>query len=261
MKQIVLIILLVITSYCMFADTKNDFVQQAKIAYEKDDFNQALKLYEQVVATEGTSSELYYNIGNTYYRLGNMGKAILYYEKALSLDPSNDDARANLEFVNDKIQLKIDRGTSFFSDTIGEFVKRTSSNSWGIIAVVSFMLFIGAILLYVFMDVIILRKIGFFGGGAMLIISLLANICAFYTQANSVNHDYAIITEPSVTLSTSPRVPKDKSEEAFLLNEGTKVEIVDSLTNTTTQGKEVWLDVKADDQHRAWINTKYLERI
>lgn len=241
------------------AQDTDSLLVKANAAYEKDNFNEAIKLYDQVAATVGTSSELYYNMGNTYYRLGNMGKAILYYERSLNLDPSNDDARTNLEFVNDKIQLKIDRGTTFFSDTIGGFVKQTSSNTWGWIGVVCFLLFIGAVVLYIFSGVIALRKIGFFGGGVLLLFSILANICAFYTHANAVNNDYAIVTVPSATLSTSPRIPKDKTEEAFLLNEGTKVEIVDSLKNVETN--DTWYDVKADEQHRAWINGSYIEKI
>ena len=93
---------------------------QANAAYQRDDFNSALSLYEQAAKEDGTSSLLYYDMGNTHYRLGNMGKAVLCYERALLLDPSNDDARTNLEFVNDKLQLKIDRGSSFVSDTIGD---------------------------------------------------------------------------------------------------------------------------------------------
>lgn len=257
--------MLIVASANIRTDAQNsasELVTRANAAYEKDDFNQAIKLYEEAAAADGTSSELYYNMGNTYYRLGNMGKAILYYERSLMLDPSNDDARTNLDFVNDKIQLKVDRGTTFFSDTIGGFVKRTSSNTWGWAGVICFLLFIGATLIYIFMDAVVLRKIGFFGGGILLILSILANVCAFYTHSSAVNHDYAIVTVPSVTLSTSPRIPKDKSEEAFLLNEGTKVEIVDSLTNTSQSGiKDTWLDVKADEQHRAWVNARNVEKI
>lgn len=77
--------------------------QEADSAYMRDDFAEATRLYLQIAETEGTSSDLYYNLGNCYYRQKQPGKAILYYERALRLDPSNEDARANLEFVNTKI--------------------------------------------------------------------------------------------------------------------------------------------------------------
>lgn len=234
---------------------------QANAAYQRDDFNGALSLYEQAAKEDGTSSLLYYNMGNTHYRLGNMGKAVLYYERALLLDPSNDDARTNLEFVNDKLQLKIDRGSSFVSDTIGGFVRSIASDTWAQLGIASFILLLVAVLVYIFAEAVILRKIGFFGGGVLLLVSIVSNICAFYTHSIAVNKNYAIVTIPSATLSTSPRVPKDKSEEAFMLSEGTKVEIVDSVQGAVDGEVIMWLDVKADDQHRAWIRSTDVEHI
>ena len=73
----------------IFGANAQSLVEQANKAYSEDKFIEALKLYEEAVAKEGVSTELYYNIGNTYYRLGSKGKAILYYERALALDPSN----------------------------------------------------------------------------------------------------------------------------------------------------------------------------
>lgn len=234
---------------------------QANAAYQRDDFNSALSLYEQAAKEDGTSSLLYYNMGNTHYRLGNMGKAVLCYERALLLDPSNDDARTNLEFVNDKLQLKIDRGSSFVSDTIGGFVRSIASDTWAHLGIASFILLLVAVLVYIFAEAVILRKIGFFGGGVLLLVSIVSNICAFYTHSIVVNKSYAIVTIPSATLSTSPRVPKDKSEEAFMLSEGTKVEIVDSVQGAVDGEVIMWLDVKADDQHRAWIRSTDVEHI
>lgn len=242
------------------ADGK-DLADQANAAYQRDDFNGALSLYEQAAKEDGTSSLLYYNMGNTHYRLGNMGKAVLCYERALLLDPSNDDARTNLEFVNDKLQLKIDRGSSFVSDTIGGFVRSIASDTWAHLGIATFILLLVAVLMYIFAEAVILRKIGFFGGGVLLLVSVVSNICAFYTHSIAVNKSYAIVTIPSATLSTSPRVPKDKSEEAFMLSEGTKVEIVDSVQGAVDGEVIMWLDVKADDQHRAWIHSTDVEHI
>lgn len=243
------------------AKDNSALAEKANAAYEKDDFNQAVSLYEQAAREEGTSSQLYYNMGNAYYRLGSLGKAVLCYERALLLNPGNDDARTNLNFVNDKLQLKIDRGSSFFRDTIGGFVSRTSSDAWGRVGIGSFLLFLVAVAVYIFSDAVLLRKIGFFGGGLLLLLSILANICAFYTHSLAVDKSYAIVTIPSATLSTSPRVPKDKTEEAFMLNEGTKVEIVDSVAGNTGGVPMKWLDVKADEQHRAWIKSTDVEKI
>lgn len=231
--------------------------QQAATAYDNDNFQQAANIYTMIAQTEGTSAELFYNMGNTQYRLGNMGLAILYYEKSLALDPSFEDARTNLDFINERLNLSVDNGATYLSDTIRDTVKSVSSNTWAIIGITLFLLFVVALAVYIFGRGIALRKIGFFGGGVLLLLAIVANVCAFYTHSQAVNHDYAIITVPSVTLSTSPRLPKDKSEEAFMLREGMKIELLDSII-----GPDVtWYDVRADQQHRAWVSSKSISKI
>ncbi|MGM9804290.1 MAG: tetratricopeptide repeat protein [Muribaculaceae bacterium] len=234
-----------------------DLVKQANGEYEKDHYDKAIELYEKAASQYGTSSELYYNIANAHYRLGNIGEAMLYYERALQLDPNNADARSNLDFVNEKANIKLDGGESFFSDTFSRMVMGRSSNQWATIAVVMFLLFVVALLAYIFMQNVTIRKIGFFGGGLLLVLFVVTLSFAFITRSRSVNSRYAIVVVPSSTLSTSPRVPKDKSEEAFLLNEGFKVEVVDSVTGADkdSAGAGKWYDVKTADEHRAWIKS------
>ena len=137
-------------------------VEKAATEYNNDKYPEALELYLQAAKEEGTSSDLYYNIGNTYYRMGDLGHAVLYYERALVMDPSNDDAATNLEFVNSKIQTRISEEKSFVVQVIDTVVESQTSNSWATIAAISFVLLVAAILLYAFSSVIALRKVGFF---------------------------------------------------------------------------------------------------
>lgn len=252
------LMLLVVGASTMLAQS---LTEQAAEAYNKDDFNSALELYLKAAENEGTSSELFYNIGNVYYKLDKNGLAILYYERALLLNPNNEDARSNLEFVNSKASLNTDKGATYWKDSLDSAVSRLSSSSWSWIAVICFLSFIILLIIYIFADVVILRKIGFFGGGLLFICSILANVCAFYVDGKTDAHNQAIVVVPSATLSTSPRQPKDKTEEAFMLNEGAKVIVVDSVSNTVDGSKEIWYDVKADDTHRAWINSSAIEII
>lgn len=259
-RNIILLAAICISSMIMHMRAQS-LTEQAATAYNNDDFNAALELYLKAANEDGTSSELFYNIGNTYYKLDKNGLAILYYERALLLDPNNDDARNNLNFVNGKANVNIDNGSTYWKDSIDDMVCSLSSSMWGMIAVTSFILFIGLLMVYIFVDAIVLRKIGFFGGGIMLIASILANVCAFYVKGKAEAHNQAVVIVPSVTLSTSPRQPKDKTEEAFMLNEGTKISIVDSVSVSTSGNNEKWYDIKADDTHRAWINASSIEII
>lgn len=236
-------------------------IEKANAEYDKDNYAEALQLYQQAANEEGTSSDLYYNIGNTYYRMGDLGHAVLNYERALILNPHNADAKDNLEFVSSKIQTKITDEKSFVLQVIDDFVTWQTSNTWAMIAAVSFVLLIAGILLYVFTSVIALRKLGFFGGGVMLIAVILSLMCAYSVKSKVEAHDKAVITVPSVTLSTVPRMPKDKNEEAFILTAGNKVTIVDSVESASGDAKVKWYNVKADASHRAWLKAENLEKI
>ena len=236
-------------------------VEKANEDYDKDKYAEALATYLKAASEEGTSSDLYYNIGNTYYRMGDIGRAVLNYERALILNPGNDDARTNLEFVNNKIQTKIQDNKSFVVQIADSVVESLTSNAWATIAAICFILLIGGVLLYIFASTIMLRKIGFFGGGIMLLFTIITLVCSFAVKSRVEAKDKAVVVAPSVTLSTVPRMPKDKTEEAFILSSGNKVTIVDSVVNKSGDTVERWYDVKADASHRAWVKGENIEKI
>ena len=256
MKQIVITILLAVLALPIVAANAN--IDRANQAYKQELYNEALKLYLQEAEQTGVSSSLYCNIGDTYYRLKDNVHAVLYYERAMLLDPSNGDARFNLEFVRGKMQLPDDAGDSWFSNWVDQTVSRLSSNAWAIIAIVTFLLFLAGVAAYLFMDNVIVRKIGFFGGAVLVVVSILANLAAFHVYGKATGGNGAIIMPESVTLSTAPRVPRDKQEEAFQLQQGTRVEIVDSVADKAT-GK--WLQVSTAGGHKAWLNARDVEVI
>ena len=171
MKQFVITILLVVLALPVLAGD-NPFIGRANQAYKQELYNEALKLYLQEAERTGVSSDLYCNIGDTYYRLKDNVHAVLYYERALLLDPSNSDARFNLEFVRSKMQLPDDAGDSWFSNWVDQTVSRLSSNTWAIIAIVTFLLFLAGLAAYLFLDNVLMRKIGFFGGALMIVATI-----------------------------------------------------------------------------------------
>lgn len=256
MKQFIITILLTVLALPMLAGNAN--IDRANQAYKQELYNEALKLYLQEAEKTGVSSALYCNIGDTYYRLKDNVHAVLYYERALLLDPSNSDARFNLEFVRGKMQLPDDAGDSWFSNWVDQTVSRLSSNAWAVIAIITFLLFLAGVVAYLFMDNVLIRKIGFFGGAVLIVASILANLAAFHVYHKATGGNGAIIMPENVTLSTAPREPRDKEEVAFRLQQGTRVEIIDSIADKT-HGK--WLQVSTAGGHKAWINAKDVEVI
>lgn len=256
MKRFIITILLTVLALPIVAANAN--IDKANQAYKQELYNEALKLYLQEAKETGVSSALYCNIGDTYYRLKDNVHAVLYYERALLLDPSNNDARFNLEFVRGKMQLPDDAGESWFSNWVDQMVSRLSSNAWAIIAIITFLLFLAGVAIYLFMDNVLMRKIGFFGGAVLIVASILANLAAFHVHNKATGASGAIIMPEKVTLSTAPREPRDKEEEAFELMQGTRVEIVDSIADKAS-GK--WLQVSTAGGHKAWINATNVEII
>ena len=256
MKKAIFSLIIALLALPLAAANAN--IDRANQAYKQELYNEALKLYLQEAEQTGVSSSLYCNIGDTYYRLKDNVHAVLYYERALLLDPSNNDARFNLEFVRGKMQLPNDAGDSWFSNWVDQTVSRLSSNTWAIIAIITFLLFLAGLAAYLFLDNVLMRKIGFFGGALMIVASILANLAAFHVYHKATSGNGAIVMPETVTLSTAPRAPRDKDEEAFELQQGTRVEIVDSISDKTS-GK--WLQVSTAGGHKAWLNAKDVEVI
>lgn len=263
MKRLLFILTLIAALSSVFTANaeSNSLIQQADSAYTADNFKEAADIYNHVIQTEGASATLYYNLGNCYYRSGEMGKAILAYERSLRLDPTYDDARNNLKFVNARISDRPGERGTFIGNAIDSVANAAHSNLWAWLAFGAFVLTIAGILAYIFSGVVSVRKVGFFGGIVTLITCGIFIFLACRSAAIAVAEDAAIITVPSTILSTSPRVPKDRNQEAMLLHEGTKVRILDSVKSTTDSINPLWYDVEIDNSHRAWINAAAVEKI
>lgn len=261
MKQIIISLATIFLALSMSAAGANipDYDQQADSAYAADNFALAEELYLKAAGEQGTSSTLFYNLGNTYYRQGNLGKAIVNYERALKLDPSNADARANLEFVKGKITDKAPDSSSVIGKAIDTVINAFHADAWAWIALAMFTLFIGAAAAYLFSEAILIRKTAFFGGLVVFVLTVCAVSVSFVAANRTGADNFAIILPPAAQLSTSPREARSQSEQAFLLHEGTKVEIIDSVSSPGEGGK--WLEVRVPTGERAWVKSADVERI
>lgn len=263
MNKIFIAILLFMVALC--ANAQGDaqkLIAGADSAYTADKYAEAAKIYAQAMKKYGTSATLWYNLGNCHYRLGELGRAVIDYERALRLDPAFQEARDNLELVNTKIADRAGERGSFVSNLLDSISQAANSNLWAWIALGCFGLTVGCAALYVFADMVLLRKIGFFGGFVAVLASAFFVFFSLRAAHIAISDAAAVITAPSTILSTSPRAPVDRSQEAMLLHEGTKVEILDSVKTTGTDSvPTMWYDVQIDNEHRAWLNARDAERI
>lgn len=249
MKKIVIYLLFAFVGMTMAYGQES--LTQANEAYAQEDYIKAIELYEQTAREHGVSSDLYYNLGNAYYKHNEFAKAILNYERALLLNPGDEDARFNLDMANTRIVDKIDPVGRFFLsvwfDSLRSFL---SSNTWAIIGVVTFLLFIVGCYLYLFSRVVVVKKIGFFGGIVILLISIMANWFAWGLSDKVENRDAAIVFAPTVSVKSSPA---ESGTDLFVLHEGTKVLIMSKVGE--------WFEVKISDGNRGWLPASTIEII
>lgn len=234
-----------------------DYIAQGDTAFQQKQFKKATQMYERALR-DGESSLLRYNLGNAYYRLGDRAHAVLNYERALKLDPGNDDARFNLKFVNEKSKINETSGTNYFTTLISGWVGHLSSNTWAMISLAMFVLMLAAIACYRIATGVALQKTGFFGAIVLGIIALLAMASAIYMYRHTTKAHYAIVMTDKAPANKSPR---DGEKEEFKLPSGTKVEIIDSISNDKSANAAMWYMIETTSDKTGWMKKADLEKI
>jgi len=224
---------------------------EADSAYAQGHYQQAAKDYEALLK-QGVSPELYYNLGGAYYRMDDMPRAVLNYERALLLSPGDADIRFNLQMARSKTIDKITPETEmFFVTWYHALVNLTSVDGWASWALMALSLAIVLALLYLFATPVWLRKVGFFGALAMLMLFLAANVFAYVQKQSFVARTGAIIMAPAATVKSTPA---KQGTDLFILHEGTRVDITDGTMKQ-------WKRIRVADGKEGWIETAQLEVI
>lgn len=230
------------------AVTKNN----ADTEYQKGNYQQAIRDYEEILNNYGVSAEVYYNLGNAYYRTDNITKAVLNYERAHLLSPGDEDISFNLQFARSKTIDKITPESEMFFVTWWKaLVNFTSVDCWAKTGIIAIIMALVLVLVYLFGPHIVLRKIGFFGGIFFVAVFLLSNLFAYQQRQMLINRTGAIIIAPSVNVK---KTPAKTSADLFLLHEGTRVDITD-------KAMKGWRGIKVGDGREGWIETKAIEEI
>ena len=246
-KRLLPFILLVFLPLSASAVTK----AEADSAYAQEHYQKAVQDYEQLLK-KGVSADLYYNLGNSYYRLDNITQAIIAYERALRLAPGDQDIRFNLQMARSKT---IDRITPesemFFVTWYRSLVSLMSVDGWARMALISLVAAIILALAYLFSNRIWLRKVGFFGGVLFLLIFLISNLFAWQQKMQYENRTGAIVTVPVVSVK---KTPSAQAGEELVIHEGTRVDIID-------KSMKQWREVRTGDGREGWIPSTMIEEI
>ena len=225
--------------------------QNADDEYAKGNYQQAIKDYQEILKA-GVSSEIYYNLGNAYYRTDNITQALLAYERALQLSPGDNDIRFNLQYARSKTIDKITPETEmFFVTWYNSLVNFTSVDRWANTAIVSIVMALLLILVFLFAPQMWARKSGFYGSAVFLLLFAFANLFAFQQKHELETKQGAIVIAPTVNVKKTPAA---SGTDVFVIHEGTRVDITD-------RGMKQWRGVKLADGREGWLKTSQIEEI
>lgn len=230
-------------------------VEAAVQAYRDQDFKKSIMLYESIVSQSleenKESAQVYYNLGNAYFRDNQLAKAILYYERALLLDPGDGDIRHNLRFARNRTEDRIDTASDLFLTQWFQSIRDSfSSNVWATIGIVLFILLLTSVGVFLFVRILWARKTAFYAGIVLCLLMIVANIFAFSQKNVRIHRDAAVVMVGAARVSASP---DEHSKTLFELHEGTRVKVRSSDGN--------WYEIEIASGSVGWTPKRNIEII
>lgn len=248
MKQIRTFLLAILTAGTAAVYGQTDIKEtltKAEQCYAAQDYRCAADGFKSAVDAGNASSQLYYNLANAHFKLGNIAYSILYYEKALVLAPADEEITANLQIARshqvDKIEILPEFVLTTWFRSIAGWM---SSDGWAYLAVSLFALFIGSLSLYIFSATPDYRKIGFFAAFAFLVFFGTSAYMASWRKSEILSSGMAIIINASVTIKSAP---DSTGTDLMVVHEGMKVQTFNVVGD--------WTEVKLPDGSVGWMMT------
>ena len=220
----------------------NDLLQKAEMAYDSKKYKEAIENYEKLVNGGYKSYQLFFNLGNSYYRNNEVGKAIYYYELARKLEPNDEDVRINLTKASARTIDKIDSKENFFINAVKTNVLSTfSTNTWAWFSIVT--LFLAAVLFFIFITIgnVAAKRVSFLFSSVFLVLFFVTYFLGYSAVQSKHQNKFAIILSREVKIMNEPTV---SGTTKFSLHEGTKIRVVENNGD--------WVLIKLDNGNEGW---------
>jgi len=250
-RIIVIILFSILAAGTAFANQLDELMQEGGDYYRNGEYDKAIETYEKIMLDGYEGTALFYNLANSYYRIGKLGYAILNYERALKLSPIDEDIKHNLAFANLSTIDRIQPLPKFFIFNIWETILGMFSvNGWSYLAYFLYIILILFAAYYFFVKTILQQKVILFSGLGMLVILTLTVSLLVVKVNRETTEKSGVIVVQSVTVKTSPDV---KSTDTFVIHEGLKVRLEDKL--------DEWIKIRLADGKVGWLLTENVEEI
>lgn len=246
-----LLLLLCLFSPALLAAWSTQALQAANQAFQDKDYEQAIRKYEEILQQGYESEALYYNLGNAYYRSGEPGRAMLNYQRALKLDPGDENTLHNIEVVRAGLPDEI--VTIRPSGVVKGWLSvqnALSSRAWSILGLA--MVWLGAVGLAVFLLGSRRRpkKMGLAAGIILISLSMLPFLLAYGRSIQEFSGKKAVVMATETALRAAP---EEDSKAVLALHEGVVVQIVDTIGS--------WYKVRLSDTREGWLPKDVVERV
>ncbi|MEO9890880.1 tetratricopeptide repeat protein [Aurantibacter sp.] len=252
MKNKGYILLLILFLFEISAFAQNDALfKKGNDAYNEGNFVTAADQYLAILEKGEHSAEVYFNLGNAYYKLNQIAPSIYYYEKALLLKPKDAEILNNLAYAQNMTLDAIDTlPTSGLTNLYKQFTEILSFDQWAKIAVAFMILFVLLYIAFYFFNYATRKRIAFITSLIALLFSVLAAVFAYIEFDDFNKNNPAIVFVKESQVKTEPN---DRSQQSFILHEGTKVNVIGTL-------KE-WNEIQLADGQTGWISSENIKII
>lgn len=248
--KLFLFLFLLITTAVLSQDVKV-LLQQGNEAYQNKNFTEAAGKYEQILDSGFEGPSLYYNLGNSYFRVGAIGKAILNYERSLKLEPTDEDARYNLRIAEARAVDNIQEVPRlFFVNWWINILSAFSGSEWAMITLVIYLLFLIAMGFFFLIRNGKIRRLSFYTGLGIFFFMMVSLVFLFARINRDASMDYGVLLKSVESAKISP---DEKSGDVFVIHEGMKFEIEDEVNE--------WTKIKLPDGKVGWLPEGSFETI
>lgn len=224
---------------------------KANTAYINESYDNAIEIYNAILESGQFSDKLYFNLGNANFKSNRLGAAILNYEKALKISPTDADIIYNLEVAKSRTKDRINEVPEFFLKSWNRAIQRLlSCTGWSILSLVMLVVFLASLLQFLLSESMKHRKMGFTSGIISMVLLLFTSYYAFKERHIMINHNSAVVMSQSLAVKSSP---DNSSTDLFVLHEGTTISV------KRTFGE--WSEIVIADGKEGWVETKRIEEI
>jgi len=255
--SIIIILMMTFSNICHSQQEYNssiliDKFTEANNFYNNSKYEKSVEIYLEILDSGHHSAELYYNLGNSFYKLNNIANSILYYEKSLKLNPKDKDVTNNLKMVNNGIIDDIVKiPESFINNQLNNLSNYFSYASWGSILIIFSFLFLLVFIIYFFSKDPIVKRASFTSLFILVVLIGITLKISFNAYEKNYIEKYAIIFSTKIEIKSEPN---ERSENLLTLHSGTKVKIIDSFN-------EKWVKIKLVNGQEGWINNNEIKII